>query len=94
MMIRGIFLIICSAIFFSCENSIDIEIPQVESTLVVEGWIEQGKGANILLSMSAPFFTQIDSSTLRQFAVTTAKVTIFSGNETEIAPSGNRHCRW
>jgi hypothetical protein len=71
-------------IFIGCEKPIEIDIPQSESKLVVEGWIEQGKGAKILLSMSAPFFATIDSSTLRQYAVTRAKVTLTSGNNSEI----------
>jgi len=79
-------LLLLSLCFFfnSCEREIKIDLPQAGNTLVVEGWIEQGKGTKVLLSMSAPFFAVIDSSTLRQYAVTAAKVTITSGSESEI----------
>ena len=68
----------------ACENEISLNLPQPESQLVVEGWIEQDKQAKVLLSLSAPFFGNIDSSNIRDFAVTRAKVTLTTGNESEI----------
>lgn len=62
----------------SCEKDIHLDLPGHESILVVEGWIEQGTVPKVLLSLSAPFFTAIDSSNLRDFGVTTAKVTVRS----------------
>jgi hypothetical protein len=70
--------------FLSCEKEIDIALPQHESLLVVEGWIEQGKGAKILLSLSAPYFEPIDSNNIRNYAVTKARVTVKNSSRTEI----------
>ena len=39
--------------FTACEKELELNIPHHESKIVVEGWIEQGKGAQVLLSMSA-----------------------------------------
>ncbi len=78
-----IFLLIFLFIF-ACENEVKIDLIEVESKMVVEGWIEQGKGPKILLSMSAPYFADIDSSTLRQYAVTGAKVTVTSEDTSEV----------
>ncbi len=67
-----------------CENELNIDIPEHESYLVVEGWIDQEQGAKVLLSLSAPFFADIDSNNLREYAVTSAKVTLKSDNTEEI----------
>jgi hypothetical protein len=67
-----------------CENEISLNLPVAESQLVVEGWIEQDKPAKILLSLSAPFFGDIDSSNIRDYAVTRAKVTVTCGDQSEI----------
>jgi hypothetical protein len=50
----------------------------------VEGWIENGRTAEIILSHSAPYFSAIDSNTILDFAETHAKVTLFSEDEEEI----------
>jgi hypothetical protein len=68
----------------SCDNPLAMDMPESETMLVVEGWIEQGKSARILLSRSAPYFADIDSNSLRQFAVTTAKVSLIHEADTEI----------
>ena len=71
-------------LFISCENEIDLDIPGHDSKIVVEGWIEQGKGAKVLLSLSAPYFTKIDSSNLRDYSVTRAKVSLLSDSGNEV----------
>ena len=69
---------------FSCENELDLEIPDHESKLVVEGWIETNSTAKVLLSLSAPYFTKIDSSNLRDYSVTTAKVSLRNKSTGEV----------
>ncbi len=77
--------LLCTGVsFLSCEQEIKLDIPSYESKIVVEGWIEQDQGAKILLSLNAPFFTKIDSTNLRDYSVTRAKVTVISDTETEI----------
>jgi len=40
----------------SCQSEIDVKIPGYKSKLVVEGYIENGKPATVMLSRSVPFF--------------------------------------
>ncbi len=62
--------------FTTCEKEVDLNIPVPEPELVVEGWIENGKVAEVILSLSAPYFSSIDSTNLLDYAVTHAKVTL------------------
>jgi hypothetical protein len=68
----------------ACEKELELNLPVTPSRLVVEGWIENGKNAEILLSHSAPYFSAIDSNSLLDFAETHAKVTLFSDTDDEI----------
>jgi len=71
-------------LIMSCEKELDLKFPETPSKLVVEGWIENGKKAEIILSHSAPYFSSIDSNSILQFAESHAKVTLFSDTENEI----------
>jgi len=67
-----------------CEKELDLNLPEEPTRLVVEGWIENGRIAEVILSHTAPYFSAIDSNSLPDFAETHAKVTLFSAHETEI----------
>jgi hypothetical protein len=77
-----IFLI--AIIISSCTKELDIEIPEPHAKLVVEGWIEQGKTAKVILTQSVPFFSDLDSSSLMEIPITRARVTLLSGTAHEI----------
>ena len=62
-----------------CEKDVDIDLPQSDSKTVVEGWIEHDRYPHVILTRSAPYFASIDSGVLRDYVVTTAKVTIITG---------------
>ncbi|MCG8697196.1 MAG: DUF4249 domain-containing protein [Bacteroidales bacterium] len=81
---KYILLTIALILISGCDNTIDISYPDHEGELVVEGWIEQGEGCKIHLTKSAPFFTDIDSINLLDYAVTKAKVTLIGEDESEI----------
>lgn len=68
----------------SCEKEIDVVLPAYQNKLVVEGWIEQGRGPVVILSRSAGYFDPIDSASIRRFVVTTAKVTVSDGETEEV----------
>nr|WP_289048481.1 DUF4249 family protein [Carboxylicivirga marina] len=56
-----------------------------ESKIVVDGWIEKGTWANVLLTMSSPFMTDYDSASIRSTFLNYAKVTITNGKgESEV----------
>lgn len=68
----------------SCEKELKLDLPVTPSRLVVEGWIENGQRAEIILSHSVPYFSVIDSNSILDFPETHAKVTLFSNDEEEI----------
>jgi hypothetical protein len=78
------YLILSALVFAQCEKEVDLNIPVPSPRLVVEGWIENGKAAEVILSQSAPYFSTIDSSNIRDFAVTHAKVTLLCEGDREI----------
>lgn len=69
------FIVIISA----CSKEIDIEQVDYETKIVVDGWIENGKTANVFLTMSSPFLTDYDSASIRNTFLNYAKVTITTG---------------
>lgn len=81
---KYLLLIIALTLMLCCDNTIDITYPEHEGELVVEGWIEQGEGCRIHITKSAPFFTDIDSINLLDYAVTKAKVTLIGETDSEI----------
>ena len=83
---------LCILIFYtllfvlaSCEEDAgDLSLPYYKPKLVIDGWIEQGKYAQVTLTKSASYFADIDSAALRQALVSTAKVSVSDGEKTEI----------
>ncbi len=77
-----LFLILIVA---ACSKEIDIEQVDYESKIVVDGWIENGKTANVFLTLSSPFLTDYDSASIRNTFLNYAKVTITTGKgESEV----------
>jgi hypothetical protein len=71
-------------LILACEKELDLNLPVTPSKLVVEGWIENGMRAEIILSHSMPYFSSIDSTTFDEFRATTAKITMVCDQEEEI----------
>lgn len=67
----------------SCDD-FELELPDYDSQIVVDGWIEQGKTPKVILTLSAAYFSEIDSVSLRDLVVTRAKVVVSDGETTEI----------
>lgn len=66
----------------SCERSIDFV--DYEPQIVVEGRIENGQYASVLLSTSVSFTEDLDQSNLLSHAIRTAKVVVSDGEQSEI----------
>ena len=49
-----------------CQTEIDVELPDYTSKLVIEGTIENGQPAMVVLSKSIPFFSEISIETIMQ----------------------------
>ena len=81
---KTLILFTLSIIVFTRCNETGFEDYNYKSEIVIDGWIEQGKYSQVLLTLSAPYFSDVDSSSLRDYALTTAKVTISDGENIEI----------
>lgn len=59
------FLWLVVALFLSaCQREIDLNLPDYQSKLVIEGTIENGSPAMVMLSKSIPYFSEINIETL------------------------------
>lgn len=74
-------ILIALLIFNACSKN---EMPEYQQQIVVDGWIEQDQYAKVLLSKSAAYLSDVDSISIRQLAVTRAKVTVSDGLTSEI----------
>jgi hypothetical protein len=59
-------------------------MPEPDDKIVIDGWIENGQFAKVLLTRNSPYFSSIDSASLRAMVLTRAKVTLTVGNESEV----------
>ena len=71
-----ILIIVTIALGSSCNNDLNIDIPEQDDKIVIDGWIEQNKKATVFLTANAPYFSSIDSASLRSLVLTRAKVTM------------------
>jgi len=77
-------LFVFAIIITSCSNDNINEQKSLESKLVVEGWIEEGDYAQVLLSSSIPVTDVIDSTNVLNHAIRAAKITISDGINSEV----------
>ncbi|KAF2511909.1 DUF4249 domain-containing protein [Flavobacterium foetidum] len=68
----------------SCSNDNFSEQKKNESKIVVEGWIEEGDFANVLLSSSIPVTDVIDSTNVLNHVIRSAKITVSDGENFEV----------
>jgi hypothetical protein len=79
----SILLILVVSVLIGCEKEITIDLPSVESKIVVQGNIEQGQPPIVLLSESQGYFEATDLSSLEDFYLKGATVKVSNG-EVEI----------
>lgn len=77
-----LYLSILSAVLSSCEKEIDINLPEDEIKIVVEGKIEQNQPPLVILTKTSPFFAPTDLNTLQSLFVKNAIVTVSNGTTT------------
>jgi hypothetical protein len=70
-------------VLFSCERDITVDLPVPEQKIVVEGYIENGQKAVVMLTKSAAFFSAVDSASLLSYLVTNATITVSDGTTSE-----------
>jgi hypothetical protein len=67
-----------------CGDSIDFEVQDPDDMIVIDGWIENDQFAKVLLTRNTPYFSTLDSASLRELVLTRAKVTLTDGVNNEI----------
>lgn len=67
-------------VMMGCTKEIELEQEPYERKIVVDGWIENDKGAQVVLTMSSPFLTEYDSASIRNTFLNYAKVTLITGS--------------
>lgn len=73
--------VICAA---ACTPESDLDAVAYTPKLVIDGSIEDNGFPRVVLSYSASYFDNIDSTSIRKLLVTTAKVTVSDGEQEEI----------
>ena len=71
-------------VLISCTNEDISKQISVESKIVVEGSIEEGGYAEVLLSRSVPIGAKVDSTTILNYAIRSARVTVSDGEKEEV----------
>jgi hypothetical protein len=71
-------------IFNACNADLDIDLPEPDAKIVVDGWIENNQQAKVFLTANSPYFSSIDSASLRDLVLTRAKATLSDGENTEV----------
>lgn len=67
-----------------CNNNDISKQISVESKIVVEGAIEEGDVAKVVLSRSVPIGVAVDSTTILNYVIRSAKVTVSDGEKEEV----------
>lgn len=71
-----LFAIITAFFLWSCTQEIELAQPDYQKKIVVDGWIEAGGMAHVLLTLSSPFLTEYDSASIRKSFLNYAKITV------------------
>jgi len=80
---RKIILIALAALaFISCEKEVEVDLPETEAKLVVEGVIEQGQPPIVLLTKSQSYFAPTDLGSIANIFVKDAVITVNDGTTT------------
>ncbi|WP_347050499.1 DUF4249 domain-containing protein [Flavobacterium olei] len=77
-------LFLFSLLIMGCSNDNFSGQKSAESKIVVEGWIEDGDYANVLLSSSIPVSDVVDSTNVLNHVIRSAKITVSDGERSEI----------
>lgn len=67
-----------------CNDDISLDLPEPDDKIVIDGWIDNGQFSKVLLTRNSPYFSSIDSASIRSLVLTRAKVTVTDGENSEI----------
>jgi hypothetical protein len=78
-----LFVVVIICALFSCQKEVYIDLPEPDTKLVVEGWIEQDQFAVVSVTRNSPYFSKVDSTTLASLFILNAQVYVSDGIQTE-----------
>lgn len=71
------------ALMVSCNDDLTYDIPEPDDMIVIDGWIENGQYAKVLLTSNTAYFSSLDSASIRKLVLTQARVTLTDGENSE-----------
>lgn len=74
-----LFAAIATAFFTACTEPIDVQLPSSNKKIVIEGVIENGKMAQVIITRTIPLFSSVSGSTISDLYVLDAKVYVSNG---------------
>jgi len=75
-------LLMLAMVLVSCEKEIEIDLPDAQTKLVVEGNIEQGRPPFVVLNKTSPYFEPTGINSLQTLFVRDELVTVSTGTNT------------
>jgi hypothetical protein len=67
-----------------CSDRLDLNLQDPDDLIVIDGWIENNQYAKVLLTRNTPYFSSLDSASIRELILSRAKITISNGDTSEI----------
>lgn len=67
----------------SCTEPLDVTLPNSDKKIVIEGVIENGKVAEVIITRTIPLFSSVSGTTANDFYVLDAKVYVSNGTITD-----------
>ncbi|MFI5149960.1 MAG: DUF4249 domain-containing protein [Bacteroidia bacterium] len=84
---RQAFVLCLVSVFLeSCEKNISINLPPPPNQVVIEGHIETGQGAFVVVTRNSAYFAPLDSNAVRNAIISTATVIVSDGIHTDTLP--------
>jgi hypothetical protein len=84
MNIKNCGVLLFALLLSSCNEGLNFDLPDPDDEIVIDGWIENGQFAKVLLTKNSPYFGSIDSASIRALVLSRAKVSITDGKDTEV----------
>ncbi len=81
--LRNISILIIIQLFTFCNKLPEYDLMDPDDMIVIDGWIENGQYAKVLLTRNAPYFSSLDSASLRELVLTRASVILTEGERSE-----------
>ncbi len=78
--------LVASVFLVSCEKNINITLPPAPSQVVIEGHIETGQGAYVLVTRNSPYFSPLDTNAVLNSIIRDATVIVSDGLHTDTLP--------